>query len=371
MYNNNPLTVLTFSKHISISIVDLVYQWHNNFIDKLYSIDNKYINEKLEYQFLQERIKELDKVIVDLYSLIELKFFNKLNVLEKFEEVYISKVTYFELKNLIEIKKNEISEDNKGSLHVINGIPRIIEHDKNEAQRVLIDLQEILDYIENKNVVCETAYGDGDTHIFDDVLTKFLTNSETATIRLAREKKFPVCSFDARLRALIHQYGIETINFDDVIINDSNLSINLFPLQKFVHNRTIANHYFENAPTTLFFLEKNENLIRFFMRMMQNTKGLSENKALELYRQFLNLVNSSAIKTTYSALDILNKAFMCFYIQMNPDEDINNIRQKLSKFWGHKLDNFSAFSCSLDEINTFNIYDLNINKVTIPPTLCA
>lgn len=369
MYNNHPLTVHRFSKYISISIVELVYQWHNNFSDKLYSLDNRYINADAEYQFLQERIETLDRVIIDLYSLIELKFFDKLDILEKFDEIYISKVTYFELENLIEFQKNELSDDKKGNLQDINGVPRIIEYDKDEAQRILIDLQEILDYIENKNIICETSYGDGDTHVLDDVLAKFLTTSETSTIRLAREKKLPVCSFDARLRALIHQYGMETINLDDVIIHDSNLSKNLFPLHKFVHNRTIENRYFERAPITIFFLEKNENLIRFFLRTMQNTKELSEDQALELYRQFLKLVNSSDIKTTYGALDLLNKAFMCFYIQVNPAKDLNNIRQKLSEFWGHKLDIFSAFSCSLDEISTFNIYDLKINKLTMPPTL--
>jgi hypothetical protein len=329
----------------------------------------RYGSAEEEYQFLQERIENLDRVIIDLYSLIELKFFNKLDILEKFDEIYISKVTYFELENLIELQKNELSDDKKGNLQVINGFPRIIEHDKDEAQRILIDLQEILDYIENKNIICETSYGDGDTHVLDDVLAKFLTTSEASTIRLTREKKFPVCSFDARLRALIHQYGMETINLDDVIIHNSNLSKNLFPLQKFVHNRTIENRYFERAPITMFFLEKNENLIRFFLRTMQNTKELSEDHALELYRQFLTLVNSSDIKTTYGALDLLNKAFICFYIQVNPAKDLNNIRQKLSEFWGHKLDIFSAFSCSLDEISTFNIYDLKINKLTMPPTL--
>ncbi|RZG69686.1 hypothetical protein EXU29_17010 [Acinetobacter wuhouensis] len=369
MYKNHPLTVYRFAKYISISIVELVYQWHNNFIDKLYSIDNKYINEEAEYQFSQSEIKNLDRIIIDLYSLIELKFFNKLNVLDRFEEIYISKVTYSELKDLIELQERELSEEKKGTLQVINGVPRIIENDKNQAKKILIDLQEILDFIDNKNFICEASYGDGNTHELDDVLVRFLTTSETSTITLAREKKIPVCSFDARLRALIHQYGMETINLDDVIVHDSNLSKNIFPLQKFVHNRTIENRYFERAPITIFFLEKNENLISFFLRTMQNTKELSEDQALELYRQFLMLVNSSDIKTTYGALDILNKAFMCFYIQVNPANDLNNIRQKLSKFWGHKLDIFSAFSCNLDEISMFNIYDLKINKVTMPPTI--
>ncbi|MFH7354372.1 hypothetical protein L1A70_21575, partial [Acinetobacter bereziniae] len=65
MYKNHPLTVHRFAKYISISIAELVYQWHNNFIDKLYSIDNKYINEEAEYQFLQSEIKNLDRVIID------------------------------------------------------------------------------------------------------------------------------------------------------------------------------------------------------------------------------------------------------------------------------------------------------------------
>lgn len=102
---------------------------------------------------------------------------------------------------------------------------------------------------------------------------------------------------------------------------------------------------------------------------MQNTKELSEDQALEFYGKFLILVNSNDIKTTYGALDLLNKAFMTFYIQMNPDKDLNFIRQKLSGFWNHKFDNFSAFTCNLDEINMFNINNLKINKLTIPPTL--
>lgn len=369
MYNNHPLTIHRFSKYISISIVELVYQWHNNFSDKLYSIDSRYINEEAEYQFLQEKINNLERVIIDLYSLIELKFFNTLEILEIFEEVYISKATYSELKDLIELQERELSDGKKGTLQVINGVPRIIEHDKNNAQKILIDLKEILDFIDKKNFVCEASYGDGNTHELDDVLARFLTTSETSTIRLAREKKIPVCSFDARLRALIHQYGMKTINLDDVIINDGELSKNLFPFRKFVHNRTINIRHFEQTSTTKFFLEKNENLIKFFMRAMQNTKGFSEDQALEFYNQFLILVNSKDLKTTYGALDLLNKAFMSFYIQMNPDKDLDCIRKKLSDFWNHKFDNFSAFTCDLDEITMFNIYDLKINKLTMPPTL--
>lgn len=368
-YNNHPLTFHRFSKYLSISIVELVYQWHNNFNDKIYSIDDRFINNETEYLFLQETIKNLDKVIIDLYSLIELKFFNKLDVLERFEEVYISKVNYADLQDLIELQKSELSDEKKGTLQVMNGVPRFIEHDRAHAKKILIDLQEILDFIDNKNFVCEASYGDGHTHELDDVLANFLTASENSTIRLAREKKIPVCSFDARLRALIHQYGMETINLDDLVINDSELSKKIFPFQKFVYNRTIHSRYFEQVSATKFFLEKNENLIRFFMRAMQNTKELSEDQALEFYRQFLILVNSNDIKTTYGALDLLNKAFMSFYIQMNPDKDLNFIRQKLSSFWNHKFDNFSAFTCNLDEINMFNIYDLKINKLTIPPTI--
>ncbi len=113
MYNNHPFTFHRFSKYISISIVELVYQWHNNFNNIIYSVDNRYISEEAEYQFLQEKIKDLDKVIIDLYSLIELKFFNKFYILEGFEEVYISKVNYFELKDLIELQKRELSDEKK------------------------------------------------------------------------------------------------------------------------------------------------------------------------------------------------------------------------------------------------------------------
>lgn len=368
-YNNHPLTFHRFSKYLSISVVELVYQWHNNFNNKIYSIDDRFINNEAEYLFLQETIKNLDKVIIDLYSLIELKFFNKLDVLERFEEVYISKVNYADLQGLIDLQKREMSDEKKGTLQVMNGVPRFIEHDRDNAKKILIDLQEILDFIDNKNFVCEASYGDGHTHELDDVLANFLTASENSTIRLAREKKIPVCSFDARLRALIHQYGMETINLDDLVINNSELSKKIFPFQKFVHNRTIHNRYFEQVSPTKFFLEKNENLIRFFIKVMQNTKELSEDQALELYGKFLILVNSNDIKTTYGALDLLNKAFMTFYIQMNPDKDLNFIRQKLSGFWNHKFDNFSAFTCNLDEINMFNINNLKINKLTIPPTL--
>ncbi|WP_151868021.1 PIN domain-containing protein, partial [Acinetobacter soli] len=237
-YNNHPLTFHRFSKYLSISVVELVYQWHNNFNNKIYSIDDRFINNEAEYIFLEETIKNLDKVIIDLYSLIELKFFNKLDVLERFEEVYISKVNYADLQDLIDLQKREMSDEKKGTLQVMNGVPRFIEHDRDNAKKILIDLQEILDFIDNKNFVCEASYGDGHTHELDDVLANFLTTSENSTIRLAREKKIPVCSFDARLRALIHQYGMETINLDDLVINNSELSKKIFPFQKFVHNRT-------------------------------------------------------------------------------------------------------------------------------------
>ncbi|WP_416224716.1 PIN domain-containing protein, partial [Acinetobacter pittii] len=203
---------------------------------------------------------------MDAFTLLEINYFNKLSILDNLEKIYISNNTHKLLKSLLNKYELDINNPNiKGTMSFNNNSPIFIEHDIKQANEIYSDIKKILSYIETTpSCSIDSAYGDGNINSMDLIINNFLTTEENAFIRLSREKKIPLLSFDARLRAIANQLDILTINMDDFTIFFSPTSKNDFFVEnKFIKSRTISESYLDNNKMQSFFIHDFKNFYNF------------------------------------------------------------------------------------------------------------
>ncbi|MFW1744599.1 GreA/GreB family elongation factor [Acinetobacter guillouiae] len=325
-YKNNPLTICLLAKVFGLDLAELVYEWDTNFTQPLYSIDNKYISEDEEREYFIKNSNNIHSITIDLYTLIELKYFDCFHILENFEQIYLSSNILQQLKETIQIKKLNIESNNrKGVLTFNKNSPIFVEPNLTYEQKILDDLTYILDSIENNaNYIIESTYGDGNLSEMDMLLYDLLTPEENSILRLCRGVKIPLVSFDARIRALSKQVGITTLNMDDIIMHYQPKENSFFPEYKFIRHRTISKTYSNSNRLPSFFFSNSENLYKFITIAFNNFSEHKIHEAAIFYVKFLKDFLLNIFNMTYETIDYLNKLFLIFYSDKNNNSSTFN-----------------------------------------------
>lgn len=374
-YKEHPFTTGLLSKKLGIDLAKLVYEWEFNFDQKLHSIDNSYISEENEKAYFEENYNNTFGFVIDLFTLIELKYFNCFEILNKFKNIYLSRNCYQQLKYLIEIKKIESNNKNKkGTLFFDKESPVFVEHDYSHEEEIINNLEYIFDYIENNaNFIIESAYGDGKIHELDNIINDLLTQEENSCLRLARGLGLPLVSFDARLRALSKQVGINTINMDDIIIShqtktDKNLYF--FPENKLISHRTISNLYLSDKKIIEFIFDDFNNFYKYISISLHNFSTQNIENATLFYFIFIEKLLLNTFTIDYITLDYLNKLFLIVYMDKNNAIALfDDLKDSLFNHFPDSYKNLSSYTENYESIIKTKHQDFKILHGTLKPKI--
>jgi hypothetical protein len=362
LYQAQPFTVKILAKFLGKNLIDMVYNWPLDYSYPSLSIDSQYINDCKDEIYFKDEFLSKKGYVVDCFTLMEMKFLNVFDVLNDLENINIPMDTYSHLKDLLRyIKEDGCNENLKGHLTNNGDRPIFVPHDPVDSVNISKHLEEIIYFIE-KYCSLENAYGDESLSELDIAIHELLTKSESAILRLCREKKLPLVSFDARLRALAHQANIETVNMDDVVLSllkKGNAFRDFFAINKFIKNRTIDSKYLDDKVIVQFSLSDNLKFHSFLQAYFGRLIDKTAKDAIEYYLMFINMFISQGVEITFGGLDHLNKIFFVYMLSANKN-NLEDVRNLLLPHMPKAVIQFSSFSGHIDEINATS---LNLLKI--------
>lgn len=248
VYQENPMTITCLANYVGKDISQIIYSWLSDSRFPLRTIDDHYTVD-ISIDDLEALLEKQSTVVIDLFTLLELQRLESLDFLTSNLSIYIPKILLTNLKALSDKHTYEYKGGNKPlSIHSNDNNFTVNEMDIQLLEKRSNDLKFLVGYVES-NMQVTPAYGNNSNSKVIEALNSFLPETDKSIIRLCQEKSIPLLSLDARLRALAHQAGVDTINFHDYLLLSTSKNksryIN-FQTNQFIDNRNAADFKIHN-----------------------------------------------------------------------------------------------------------------------------
>lgn len=293
-YQENPMTIMCLADYVGKDISEITYSWLSDSRFTLRTIDDHYTVD-ISIDDLETLLEKQSTVVIDLFTLLELQRLENLEFLTFNLSIYIPKILLTNLKALSDKHIYEYKGGDKPlSIHSNDNNFTVNEMDIQLLEKRSNDLKFLVEYVES-NMQVTPAYGNNSNSKIIEALNSFLPETDKSIIRLCQEKSIPLLSLDARLRALAHQAGVDTINFHDYLLlatsTDKSRYIN-FQTNQFIDNRNVADFEIHNL---LDFALKNSDSLNIVINKFINHMSLHYDFNLIL-RQLGILINIIMLK---------------------------------------------------------------------------
>jgi len=370
-YQENPMTITCLADYIGKDLSEITYSWLSDSRFTLRTIDDHYTVD-ISIDDLETLLEKQSAVVIDLFTLLELQRLESLYFLTSNLSTYIPKIL---LTNLKALSDKHIYEYKKGdkplSIHSNDNNFTVNEMDIQLLEKRSNDLKFLVEYVES-NMQVTPAYGNNSNSKIIEALNSFLPETDKSIIRLCQEKSLPLLSLDARLRALAHQAGVDTINFHDYLLlgTTTNRSryIN-FQTNQFIDNRNAADFKIHNL---LDFALKNNNSLNIVANKFINHMSLHYDFDLILKQLgiLINIIISKKIIPTNGFIERVCEILFCNLANYNK-LDFDNHKMNLNSYFETYFHRRPIGVDSFESMKTVKDNTLYIIYGTSQPLLCA
>lgn len=305
VYQENPMTIMCLADYVGKDISEITYSWLSDSRFTLRTIDDHYTVD-ISIDDLGALLEKQSTVVIDLFTLLELQRLETLDLITSNLSIYVPKILLTNLKALSDKHIYEYKGGDKPlSIHSNDNNFTVNEMDIQLLEKRSNDLKFLVEYVES-NMQVTPAYGNNSNSKIIEALNSFLPEADKSIIRLCQEKSIPLLSLDARLRALAHQAGVDTINFHDYLLlgTSTNKSryIN-FQTNQFIDNRNAADFKIHDL---LDFALKGNNSLNIVVNKFINHMSLHYDFDLIL-KQLGILINIIISKKLYLPMALLKE----------------------------------------------------------------
>ena len=216
------------------------------------------------------------------------------------------------------------------------------------------------------------AYGNNSNSKIIEALNSFLPEIDKSIIRLCQEKSIPLLSLDARLRALAHQAGVDTINFHDYLLlgTSTNKSRYIkFQTNQFIDNRNVADFKIHNL---LDFALKSNYSLNIVVNKFINHMSLHYDFDLILKQLgvLINIIISKKIMPTNGFVARICEILFCNLANYNK-LDFDNYKLTLNSYFETYFHRRPIGVESFESMKAVKDNTLYIIYGTSQPLLCA
>ncbi|MFC6205413.1 tetratricopeptide repeat protein [Psychrobacter urativorans] len=372
VYQTNPVTLQNLSKFIGRDITEIIYGWTRDSRFPLRTIDTQYTID-MDMEEVKNLLVSKPEAVIDLFTLIELKRSDSLNLITDHISLYAPLSLLSELELLH--KKNFYNyNDDKAPMTIcsIDNKVSLVSMDINLLQARSNDLEFLIDYIES-SVTTIPAYGDNSNSKIIEALNEFLPESDKAVIRLCQEMQLPLLSLDARLRALNHQASAKSINFYDYLsFLEPKIGINrikAFNTFQFVHNRNCMDFDIDFIIKSAL---KNNVYLNLTVNKLLNHFSLTTDFkfGIELLAFFIKQLFLRAIRPTTNFIERIAGIYF-YHLSIYNKLDFDNHKAQINSYFIKKLLPPPISINSVEDLNLVKENTLYIIHGTANPCLDA
>lgn len=370
-YQENPMTIMCLADYVGKDISEITYSWLSDSRFTLRTIDDQYTVD-ISINDLEALLEKQSTVVIDLFTLLELQRLESLDFLTFNLSIYIPKILLTNLKVLSDKHIYEYKEGDKPlSIHSNDNNFTVNEMDIQLLEKRSNDLNFLVEYVEN-NMQVTPAYGNNSNSEIIEALNSFLPETDKSIIRLCQEKSIPLLSLDARLRALAHQAGVDTINFHDYLLLSTSVDKNRyidFQTKQFIDNRNAADFKIHNL---LDFALKSNNLLNIVISKFIDHMSLHYNFDLILQQLgvLIEIIISKKIMPTNGFAERICEILFCNLANYNK-LDFDNHQTILNSYFETYFHRRIIRVESFESMKTVKDNTLYIIYGTSQPLLCA
>ncbi|MFZ3075761.1 MAG: hypothetical protein WA114_06265, partial [Psychrobacter glacincola] len=302
----------------------------------------------------------------------ELQRLESLDFLTSNLSIYIPKILLTNLKALSDKHIYEYKGGDKPlSIHSNDNNFTVNEINIQLLEKRSNDLKFLVEYVES-NMQVTPAYGNNSNSKIIEALNSFLPETDKSIIRLCQEKSIPLLSLDARLRALAHQAGVDTINFHDYLLLSNSVDKSRyidFQTKQFVDNRNAADFKIHNL---LDFALKSNNLLNIVINKFINHMSLHYDFDLILQQLgvLIKIIISKKIMPTNGFAERICEILFCNLANYNK-LDFDNHKMTLNSYFETYFHRRIIRVESFESMKTVKDNTLYIIYGTSRPLLCA
>lgn len=370
-YQENPMTITCLANYIGKDISEITYSWLSDSQFPLRTIDDHYTID-ISINDLETFLEKQSTVVIDLFTLLELQRLESLYFLTPNMSIYIPKTLLTNLKALSDRHIYEYKGGDKPlSIHSNDNNFTVNEMDIQLLEKRSNDLKFLVEYVES-NMQVTPVYGNNSNSEIIEALNSFLPEIDKSIIRLCQEKSIPLLSLDARLRALSHQAGVDTINFHDYLLLSTSVDkiryID-FQTKQFVDNRNAADFKIHNL---LDFALKNSNSLNIAINKFINHMSLHYDFSLILQQlgTLIKIIISKKIMPTNGFVERVCEILFCNLANYNK-LDFDNHKANLNSYFETYFHRRPIKVESFESMKTVKDNTLYMIYGTSQPLLCA
>ncbi|WP_352286687.1 PIN domain-containing protein [Psychrobacter sp. GW64-MNA-CIBAN-0177] len=370
-YQESPMTITCLADYIGKDISEITYSWLNDSRFTLRTIDDHYTVD-ISIDDLETLLEKQSTVVIDLFTLLELQRLETLDLITSNLSIYIPKILLTNLKALSDRHIYEYKGGDKPlSIHSNDNNFTVNEMDIQLLEKRSNDLKFLVEYVES-NMQVTPAYGNNSNSKIIEALNSFLPEADKSIIRLCQEKSIPLLSLDARLRALAHQAGVDTINFHDYLLLSTSTNksryIN-FQTNQFIDNRNAADFKIHDL---LDFALKGNNSLNIVVNKFINHISLHYDFDLILKQLgiLINIIISKKIMPTNGFIERVCEILFCNLANYNK-LDFDNHKMSLNSHFETYFHRRPIRVNSFENMKTVKDNTLYIIYGTSRPLLCA
>lgn len=370
-YQENPMTIMCLADYVGKDISEITYSWLSDSRFPLRTIDDHYTVD-ISIDALEALLEKQSTVVIDLFTLLELQRLESLDFLTSNLSIYTPKILLTNLKALSDKHTYEYRGGDKPlSIHSNDNNFTINEMDIQLLEKHSDDLKFLVGYVES-NMHVTPAYGNNSNSKIIEALNSFLPETDKSIIRLCQEMSIPLLSLDARLRALAHQAGVDTINFHDYLLLSTSKNksryIN-FQTNQFIDNRNVADFKIHNL---LDFALKSNHLLNIVVNKFINHMSLhyAFDLTLKQLGVLINIIISKKIMPTNGFIARVCEILFCNLANYNK-LDFDNHKLTLNSYFEKYFHRRPIRVESFESMKTVKDNTLYIIYGTSQPLLCA
>lgn len=370
-YQENPMTIMCLADYVGKDISEITYSWLSDSRFTLRTIDDHYTVD-ISIDDLETLLEKQSTVVIDLFTLLELQRLESLDFLTSNLSIYIPKILLTNLKALSDKHIYEYKGGDKPlSIHSNDNNFTVNEINIQLLEKRSNDLKFLVEYVES-NMQVTPAYGNNSNSKIIEALNSFLPETDKSIIRLCQEKSIPLLSLDARLRALAHQAGVDTINFHDYLLLSNSVDKSRyidFQTKQFVDNRNAADFKIHNL---LDFALKSNNLLNIVINKFINHMSLHYDFDLILQQLgvLIKIIISKKIMPTNGFAERICEILFCNLANYNK-LDFDNHKMTLNSYFETYFHRRIIRVESFESMKTVKDNTLYIIYGTSRPLLCA
>lgn len=370
-YQENPMTIMCLADYVGKDISEITYSWLSDSRFTLRTIDDHYTVD-INIDELEILLEKQSPVVIDLFTLLELQRLEILDFITSNLSIYIPKILLTNLKALSDRHMYEYKGGDKPlSIHSNDNNFTVNEMDIQLLEKRSNDLKFLVEYVES-NMQVTPAYGNNSNSKIIEALNSFLPETDKSIIRLCQEKSIPLLSLDARLRALAHQAGVDTINFHDYLLlsNSADKSRYIdFQTKQFIDNRNAADFKIHNL---LDFALKSNNSLNIVVNKFINHMSLHYDFDLILKQLgvLINIIISKEIMPTNGFIERVCEILFCNLANYNK-LDFDNHKMSLNSYFETYFHRRPIRVDIFENMKTVKDNTLYIIYGTSRPLLCA